>query len=176
MIWKRDSAIIAESDKATLIDVTGETTSTKTSVNIGVALDSTMLLSKSKDKFNVDIEYIYDICVSGSDIYAIGQDDKNNMFVFKNGISIDKKYGNQFSCIYVSNKDVYVGGDNRGQTSSSASIWKNGNIINLGKNYINSSINKIFVKGNDVYCVGNGKKSENGNYIGILWKNGIVLN
>lgn len=178
VIWKRDSAIIAESDKATFIDVIGETTATNTSVNIGVALDSNMLLSKSTDKFDVDIEHIYDIYVSESDIYAIGQDVKSNMFVFKNGINIQKESGVQFSCIYVSNKDVYVGGDDRRPSSKglSASMWKNGNMINLGKDYWWSSVNKIFVKGNDVYCVGNGKKSENGNYVGILWKNGIVIN
>lgn len=178
MIWKRDSVVIAESDEATVVDVTysAATAFASTSVNIGITLDSNMMLSKSKEKFDVDIDYIYDICVSGSDIYAIGSDD-NNMIIFKNGISIDKKYRNQFSCIYVSNKDVYVGGDDRGSsTGMSASMWKNGNIINLGKNYSNSSIKKIFVKGSDVYCVGNGKKSENGNYIGILWKNGIVIN
>lgn len=112
--------------------------------------------------FSVESEMssqIFDIFISGKDVYAVGYLYDNNFQHFatlwKNGIPTilgDKKPSSYATGVFVSGGDVYVCGYQfkKGE-GVNALVWKNGipEIIAF-----NCALRSIFVSGNDVYTCG----------------------
>jgi hypothetical protein len=144
-------------------------------INPTIKFAKSVIQTNIKSKLEFKGIYLKGFYVSENDIYSIAEsNDYENQYscVIKNDKIIYKISKSNFNSIYVNGRDIYVGGSIIGE---GAKLWKNGNMIDLSKGYYISHVNEIFVKGNDVYCVGNGNKSENGNWEGLLWKNGVLI-
>ncbi len=121
---------------------------------------------------------------SGNDIYVAGSDSVGDAVIWKNGVLnvLSKGYfptsnsgSDPFAlCIYVSGNDVYVGGSSIDNT---AVYWKNGVATSLQSTISGSfvsSVNSIFVSGNDVYASAILIVPANGgSNAPAYWKNGV---
>ncbi|HSZ86892.1 MAG TPA: hypothetical protein VK787_12740 [Puia sp.] len=125
--------------------------------------------------------FINSIFVSGNDVYAVGGG--YNVFAgtlsviyWKNGVGVildsstdvNHVYTNISSAnsIYVSDTDVYIGGEN----SVGAYYSKNGVVTNINSFYCTA----IFVSGSDVYAVAD--EVVNNFSVASYWKNGTPVN
>lgn len=104
---------------------------------------------------------VRELFAAGNDIYAVGNDNSNNVVYWKNGQPITVEKGDPNSsypladCIYVSGGDVYVGGFD---AAGKPAYWKNGVVTELQPSDPGTLVSQaisIFVHGSDVYVVGN---------------------
>lgn len=124
--------------------------------------------------------YIYDLAISGQDVYAVGFDsgDPSNIIprYWKNGQPVELEgltIQNKLTGIVVSGQDVYICGIQYlpYPAYKIAKYWKNGKLIFSSKiyDYVNAKVNDIAVDGNDVYMVGSEYPKA------MLWKNGTSI-
>ena len=117
------------------------------------------------------------VFVSGTDVYVAGWEKLSSgnkiAKLWKNGsvINLNTGIGNsaEAKSVIVSGTDVYVAGQ-----EGLAKVWKNGIGSNLqiptGSSINVSSVNSMYISGNDVYVVGEYFSSP------MLWKNGLITN
>ena len=118
---------------------------------------------------------INSIFISGTDVYATGQDDVNGAQsipkCWKNGTAVPLTYnsGGDAYSVFVSGSDVYLAGYQWSGTTGGngiATFWKNGVPTSLTDASTNSSAESVFVSGSDVYVAGYGGAD--------YWKNGVA--
>jgi Carboxypeptidase regulatory-like domain len=143
----------------------------------------------TKDTF--DFTEANGVKVYNGDVYICGSAGKNNSSVgkavyWKNGvlnILPSSSYLSGASCMFISNSDVYFGGNEYIANQNRGVYWKNGikTILPLSGNYTISIIKSIFVSSTDIYLCGslfktggNGAPEQSAAY----WKNNslTVLN
>ncbi|MEZ4809963.1 MAG: Ig-like domain-containing protein [Allomuricauda sp.] len=128
----------------------------------------------------------FSVYVDGDDVYVAGfyrlQDPHYIATVWKNGIVEEVGDGTTSTfawSVFVSDGDVYVGGNEQAYLSNDPKLWKNGVASDLlgEKNTSSSSppVRSVFVYGADVYVAGS-ILPENGSFVAILWKNGMPIN
>lgn len=131
-------------------------------------------------------DYVSSLFVSGNDVYVAGGSHLAGYtaMYWKNGAFTDLTKGLNYqgsngqyafpntTSIYVSGNDVYVAGFQVTSTiNDKALYWKNGELINLTRDSLNTSMaNCIFVSGNDVYIAG--YQDINNISRATIWKNG----
>jgi hypothetical protein len=120
------------------------------------------------------------VFVSGSDVYICGHvlntdvSPYARVVYWKNGAInylSDGTSNGTANSIYVNGNDIYVAGDfcMTGNSSSKATLWKNGTPTTLSNNSI--SAKSVTVKGSDVYVCG--YKYASSTYTATLWINGV---
>lgn len=127
------------------------------------------------------------IAVSGDDIYIAGKSytaglNNNNITTstavyWKNGVPVSLPSGpdGEADAIAVSGNDVYACGYSTNVASGflNATYWKNGNLVRLNDSKENSFAEGIAVHDNDIYVIGH-IYTQKGEYIGVVWKNGVA--
>lgn len=130
------------------------------------------------------------VSVVNDDVYAVGTENNSGSLyaakLWKNGVATTLSSAgttSNASSIFVENNNVYVGGYEESGVNRQGIIWKNGTPTRLfgfcfpsgtgSCTYDWTTINDIYVEGNDVYAVGT-SIAGTGVYDNILWKNGIA--
>lgn len=140
----------------------------------------------TKDTF--DFTEANGVKVSNGDVYICGSAGKSNSSIrekavyWKNGvlnILPSSSYISNASCMFISNSDVYFGGNEYISNQNRGVYWKNGikTILPLSANYTISIVESIFVSSTDIYLCGslfktggNGPNEQSAAY----WKNNSV--
>jgi len=114
------------------------------------------------------------VCVSAHDVFVAGHVRDANMTtiatLWKNGEQQLLGKGGSFSTansVFMSSGDVYVAGCEVIKGTSSAALWKNGDVVYLGHGEAHS----VHVSHGDVYVAGE-EINEHGTLVATLWKNG----
>jgi Carboxypeptidase regulatory-like domain len=143
----------------------------------------------TKDTF--DFTEANGVKVYNGDVYICGSAGKNNSSVgkavyWKNGvlnILPSSSYLSGASCMFISNSEVYFGGNEYIANQNRGVYWKNGikTILPLSGNYTISIIKSIFVSSTDIYLCGSLFKTGGNNpneQSAAYWKNNslTVLN
>ena len=124
------------------------------------------------------ISRIRAMTTSGNDIYLVGRSDAGAAF-WKNGIVTNiTDPGSYFTSIAVSGKDIYVAGLIAKPYTSGfyfpfkanvAAYWKNGLVVELSNDFVDSEALSIAVSDGDIHVVGNE------GWFARYWKNGEVI-
>lgn len=126
---------------------------------------------------------LYDIEVSGTDVYVFGQVDpqtsgQRKYSIWKNGsILYDNVASANFNpsgtSLVVSGSDLYLCGESYSATAPTqrAAVWKNGTVTILPQNLAYSYATNIFVDGSVVYVLGRDYSSTQ--EVAVIWKNGV---
>lgn len=127
-----------------------------------------------------------DIQVLGDDIYVIGyameeQESSyrnNKALLWKNGqaqvLNTPDSKSAIANALFISGNDIYVAGsyvpEAEGATSR-AVVWKNGEMMSIGKSNVITRLEDIFVSDNDIHVVG--YENHNPGIVSKYWKNGV---
>lgn len=124
------------------------------------------------------------VYVYNNDVYVTGYKvifDKKTAVVWKNGTEtvLYSEEGDLESIgtdVYADDKNMYVTGNLRNSEKSAAILWKNKIASTLSDENNFSEANALFVHNSDVYVIGCDIDTDKYNFIGKIWKNGILVN
>ena len=119
---------------------------------------------------NYDGSEVYDMTVSGSDVYAVIREGNKIFKLWKNGKSsnIDS---NTLDDIFISGNNIYIAGSVWQGAVPVATVWKDGTPTKICTSL--SQARGVFVSGRDVYAAG-AINNDKGIPVATMWKNSVA--